>query len=174
MKRILLISVLAVCSAHAADPDAERAAEIAKMTEAAIEASCGATTVLEAIECLNESLPQDDHDLVVSTPFEDLSRFHHGWGTGIRNGYGLWIGTTPISQHMRDIGLQHPDDMSGVLINSYWLHFNGCDLRLDDQVAFYRAWWSEGEDVEDGEVFDWPPSPTSLNECSASFAQDAG
>ncbi|GEM_PF-3358591 len=33
---------------------------------------------------------------VRSTPRKDLTQLHHGWGTGIRNAFGLWAGNKAL------------------------------------------------------------------------------
>jgi hypothetical protein len=38
----------------------------------------------------------EDRRFVRETRWEDLIRFHHGWGIGIRNAFGLWQGNTPF------------------------------------------------------------------------------
>jgi hypothetical protein len=47
----------------------------------------------------------------------ELIRFHHGWGTGIRNEYGLWRGNAAL---LKDCGNVHPDDCSMKIIEGVW------------------------------------------------------
>lgn len=39
-------------------------------------------------------------------------QFHHGFGTQIRNDYGLWAGDTDLYRYFIALGIKHPDDMS--------------------------------------------------------------
>ena len=56
---------------------------------------------------------------VRSTKEEDLILFHHGWGTGIRNEFGLWKGNDSLIQSA--CGEQcHPDDASMKIIEAVW------------------------------------------------------
>lgn len=46
-------------------------------------------TVEAATQMIISRLPEKDRLLVKNTRKEDLMQYHHGWGTGIRNYYGL-------------------------------------------------------------------------------------
>ncbi|MHC4405608.1 MAG: DUF6794 domain-containing protein [Planctomycetota bacterium] len=70
-----------------------------------------ATTRLLAI------LSDKDKEVVRNTAEEDLIGFHHGWGMGIRNEFGLWQGNDAL---LKSCGKQHPDDASMVIIRSVW------------------------------------------------------
>lgn len=63
---------------------------------------------------------------------EDLVQYHHGWGTGIRNEFGLWGGNTALAQdcHKRyggpsDEWSLHPDTISGLIIEQVWRAVGG-------------------------------------------------
>lgn len=144
--RVLLsiVSCVAVSTSAFANDEALRKQE-------ALEASCNSKTILEALECLHSSLSKEDHDKVVNGSYDDLAMYHFGWGMGIRNSWDLWSGSTPIAQHFNEIGIFHPDDMSGIIIDSYWLHYNDCDLQLDEQVAYYRNYWDWAEKSEEAD-----------------------
>ena len=75
------------------------------------------SSVDEATEQIISEMSPEDQNLVRNTPKEDLIRFHHGWGTGIRNSLGLW-GTN--KELLQDTGKQHPDDASMIIIESIW------------------------------------------------------
>jgi len=51
----------------------------------------------------------------------DLIMCHHGWGTAIRNEYGLWRGNTPL---LKDTGSDDPDDASMVIMEVVWEKLN--------------------------------------------------
>lgn len=62
---------------------------------------------------------------------EDLIRLHHGYGTHIRNKYGLWL-NSPLTEQWRtdessrkidgcvDCSPDHPDQVSMVIIETMW------------------------------------------------------
>jgi hypothetical protein len=39
------------------------------------------------------------------------------------------------------MGLEHPDDMSSVILTSLWRTLHGEPLRVDEQVKGYQAYW---------------------------------
>lgn len=74
-------------------------------------------TVEEATATLLAIMSDKDKELVRNTAEEDLIQFHHGWGMGIRNDFGLWQGNDAL---LKSCGKQHPDDASMVIIRSVW------------------------------------------------------
>lgn len=73
---------------------------------------------------------------------ENLAQYHFGLGMSIRNRWGLWA-HSPLAQSLAAMGAQHPDDMSGIIIESYWRHLNGLPLDVDKQLDKYNAYWAE-------------------------------
>ena len=71
---------------------------------------------------------------------KNMVLYHHGLGTGLRNGWGLWKGSR-LSKYFNEIGLVHPDDMSGVILTSFWRRLHGQPLRVEEQVRYYQAYW---------------------------------
>jgi len=74
-------------------------------------------TVDEAVTRILSTMPEKDRKTVRETSKDDLIQFHHGWGTGIRNGFGLWRGNRAL---MDDCKAKHPDDASMVIIEAVW------------------------------------------------------
>lgn len=62
-------------------------------------------------------MSEADKAKVKASKKEDLILFHHGWGTSIRNEFGLWRGNEEL---MRDCHADHPDDASMVIIEAVW------------------------------------------------------
>ncbi len=75
-------------------------------------------------------------------PQADMILHHHGLGTRIRNNWVLWAGSR-LSEHFSAQGITHPEDMSGIILDSFWRHLNGRPLDLEGQVACYRAYWDK-------------------------------
>ena len=63
---------------------------------------------------------------------------HMGLGMWIRNNWGLWKGFD-LAKWFNKLGIGHPDNMSGIILNSYALHLNNKPIDLDGQVRAYRA-----------------------------------
>ena len=77
------------------------------------------TTVQATVEEILASLSDEDKATLRSTKKDDLIMFHHGWGTGIRNHYGLWRGNEALIESACGKGC-HPDDASMVIIEAVW------------------------------------------------------
>jgi hypothetical protein len=74
-------------------------------------------TVKEAVGQILSSMSDKEKTDLRNTKSEDLDLFHHGWGTDIRNGLGLWEGNEEL---MRDTKEFYPDDASIVIIEAVW------------------------------------------------------
>ena len=77
------------------------------------------TTVEDTVRDLLSRMPAADKVRVKITKKEDLIQFHHGWGTGIRNYYGLWRANEKLI--LSACGHPcHPDDASMKIIEAVW------------------------------------------------------
>ena len=76
----------------------------------------GPTTLEEVVEDVLKNMSKADKANVANTAEDNLVMFHHGWGTGIRNGYNLWQNQALV----RAIGAEHPDDASMIIIKAVW------------------------------------------------------
>jgi len=77
------------------------------------------TTLSDAVTYITERLSEDDKRLLRETKKSDLARFHHGWGMGIRNGFGLWRGNDKLIESACGKPC-HPDDASMVIMEAVW------------------------------------------------------
>lgn len=75
------------------------------------------TTLEAATADIIGGMSEADKKTVRETKKGDLILFHHGWGTGIRNSFGLWQGNKAL---LKACGGGHPDDASMVIIESVW------------------------------------------------------
>lgn len=69
-----------------------------------------------------------------------LGTTHHGFGTGLRNGWQLWGGSR-LSKYFNQLGINHPDDMSGIILTSYYRRLVGKDLDVAGQIEVYKRYW---------------------------------
>lgn len=115
---------------------------------------------------IQDYIPKDLNDAIsyfeCKTSKEDLnsfknkaendakSRLHLGAGMAIRNNWKLWAGTSEISKYFRDLGINHPDDMSSVIFTSLHRKLNKVDIDLENQIKYYQEYWSESERKETG------------------------
>jgi hypothetical protein len=70
----------------------------------------------------------------------DMLHYHHGLGTWMRNSWGLWRGSR-LSEWFEQRGVHHPDDMSWIILASFWRHLNGKPIGFDKQMKFYQRYW---------------------------------
>ena len=69
-----------------------------------------------------------------------ISETHFGLGIGMRNNWNLWKGSD-LSKYFNSIEIFHPDDMSAIMLTSYYRKLNNLDLKLDEQIAYYKKYW---------------------------------
>lgn len=102
----------------------------------------------ECIEQLLQSLTPRAIAEFKSTKEEKIIRYHHGFGTGLRNSWGLWSGSR-LKKYFNSLGIYHADDMSGIIIKSFWRHLNNQPIRLKEQIKRYqKCWEEEGIDIK--------------------------
>ena len=73
-------------------------------------------------------------------PEKDMIKYHHGLGTWLRNNWMLWGGGR-MAKFFNTKGVRHPDDMSGIILTSFWRHLNNKPLNFEKQCAWYVAYW---------------------------------
>jgi hypothetical protein len=99
------------------------------------------TTLAEAHAELERQLsPQDLAEIDAMKSEDEMIKYHFGLGMGIRNSWGLWAGG-PLAKHMQELGFTHPDDMSGVILGTFWCKRHGQDFRLKERAEKYRTYW---------------------------------
>ena len=108
-------------------------------------------SIEDAIAELKKSLPTDDLAKLRLAPEEDMALYHHGLGTWIRNNWGLWKGSR-LQRYFYELGIYHPDDMSGIVLTSFKRHLDGKPMRVSAQVRETRSLWARG-----GRQFFWCP-----------------
>ncbi|MEM6516987.1 MAG: leucine-rich repeat domain-containing protein, partial [Bacteroidota bacterium] len=67
---------------------------------------------------------------------------HFGLGMWIRNNWGLWQGSR-LYKYFNEKGLNHPDDMSSVILTFYHRHLNNRNLKLINQIKGYKEYWKK-------------------------------
>lgn len=80
------------------------------------------TTLDEAVEALDRMLVDEDRDFMLKSqePVENIiADLHHSLGRHLRNTWGLWH-ESPLAKHIKETrGVEHPDDMSHVIIEYF-------------------------------------------------------
>lgn len=86
------------------------------------------------------------------TEHEFLCSLHHGFGTGLRNDWGLWTGSE-LSKWFNKKGIYHPDDMTSIILTSIHRVFNNKEINLRCQIKKCRDYWDNMDPkVNKGEI----------------------
>jgi hypothetical protein len=113
----------------------------------------------EAFKELKKMLHPDLIKEIKEGKEEDMVSHHMGLGRWLRNNWALWGGGR-LAKHFNSLGIYHPDDMSGIILDAFWCHLNGKPLRLEERIAYYKEYWRLSAEPknkrcpQDGSVFD--------------------
>lgn len=91
--------------------------------------------VEDCLLTLNKILKEKDIETLKKLKSrEDVIEFHHGLGTWLRNNWGLWGGSR-LQQYLLRKGLDHPDNMSHLILEFYydWLNSDNAGWREFDK-----------------------------------------
>lgn len=67
---------------------------------------------------------------------------HFGLGLWMRNNWGLWKGSR-LSTYFNKLGISHPDDMSSIILKSYYRFLNKQSIDLNKQIEEHKEFWSK-------------------------------
>jgi hypothetical protein len=84
---------------------------------------------------------------------DDMVQYHSGLGMWLRNNWGLWKGSR-LSEYFNNIGIYHPDDMSGIILDTFWCHLKGKPHRLEERITYYQEYWKSMERPKEGSPID--------------------
>ena len=99
----------------------------------------------------------------------NMIQYHMGLGVWMRNNWGLWGGSR-LAKYFNGIGIFHPDDMSGIILDSFWCHLNSQPIKLEEQVAYYQRFWKVNAEPKKKNC----PLDGSLIEISLSLDESEG
>jgi hypothetical protein len=94
----------------------------------------------ECLAYLDSTITPSNLDTLVRWNEQDMSRAHMGLGLWMRNNWGLWKGSR-LSEWFNKHNIWHPDDMSGIILTSYWRHIHNQPIELDAQIGEYIEYW---------------------------------
>lgn len=97
----------------------------------------------QAIYALGKMLGHEDKRCIQELPENDIAAMmHHTLGRHIRNKWHLWE-DSKLCKWFNSKGIHHADDMSGIIIASYWRQQRGVPIRLQEQIQQYQDYWAE-------------------------------
>jgi len=73
---------------------------------------------------------------------KEMIEYHFGLGVWLRNNWGLWGGSR-LATYFKKIGLVHPDDMSGLILTTFWRHLHNKPLEVEKEIARYKEYWAK-------------------------------
>lgn len=98
----------------------------------------------ECFEVLDIWFSADDQKIILEAETEDIMYdLHHGLGRKIRNDWGLWKEDSNLFRYFKSLGIWHPDDMSGIILVSYWRLKHNQPINLDQQIKYYQDFWEK-------------------------------
>lgn len=98
------------------------------------------STIEECHNFLLERLTNKDLESIKNCHKSSLCQYHHTMGRWMRNHWGLWSGGK-LKRHMESLGFTHPDDMSTVILESFWSSLNGQPYDLKQAAESYKEYW---------------------------------
>ncbi len=101
-------------------------------------AACQPRDIQQAMACLDTHWSEKTKTEFAALAAGDVIRTHIGIGMWIRNNWGLWQGGALHDFFTRQ-DVEHPDDMSVLLLNAYWLRSHGCKADWNDTAAISTA-----------------------------------
>lgn len=73
------------------------------------------------------------------------TRLHDNIGRSLRNDWELW-NQSKLSKWFNQVGIDHPDDMSGIILTSYYRKRHNLPIQLTDQIQEYTKYWQALKD----------------------------
>lgn len=99
----------------------------------------------DAIIQLDKAFDNSEKDTIKSMTEEQFcAEYHMGSGLWIRNNWNLWKGSR-LSRFFKRHGIKHPDDMSGIILTSYYRKLTGKEIDFKGQIKQYKTYWKESK-----------------------------
>lgn len=87
-------------------------------------------------------LCDEDREAIKKGTEDNLCLWHDNLGRWIRNNWGLWT-DSDLFKWFKEKGIDHPDDMSGIILTSFWRRLHDKPLNLEEQIQKYQNYWKE-------------------------------
>lgn len=130
-----------------ANPENDTPEDRAEAEKSHAMAACAPADILQAMGCLDKHWSADTKQRFASLAAKQVIMTHMSMGMWIRNNWGLWAGG-PMREFFVAREVAHPDSMSSLILDAYWLRAQGCKLDWSDTAAiasrFDRATKGEG------------------------------
>ncbi|MGE5500057.1 MAG: DUF6794 domain-containing protein [Syntrophothermus sp.] len=96
----------------------------------------------DCFSALDSSLDKDIIGQIRSARDSSMTAYHMNIGQWMRNRWGLWGGSR-LQKYFSEYGVNHPDDMSGLILRSYYRYLNNpgyiSGLKTEDIIKLCRG-----------------------------------
>jgi len=93
----------------------------------------------EALIALDKLLVEEDKEALRTGKVTPIS-LHHSFGRWLRNRWELWSHST-LKEWFLNEGVEHPDDMSAIVLESYMRKLRGHEIDLRGQIAECQSYY---------------------------------
>ena len=94
--------------------------------------------IYDAHTYLEQNLPEKELKRIRDMKSdEEMIVYHHGLGMGLRNQWGLWGGSR-LSRYFHEMGIDQPDDMTGIILTTFWRKLQNRPLDVDQLLVTYN------------------------------------
>lgn len=102
---------------------------------------------------MDKMLSEEFIEIIKTGDEKDLYEYHMSLGLWIRNNWGLW-GESHLKDFFTSYEIYHPDDMSSIIITSYYRNLNDLPIDLSEQIEYYKEYWKniDDEKIENQEL----------------------
>lgn len=106
----------------------------------------------ETFDILKVIFKESIHEIEILTEDDFIISSHFGLGRILRNSWQLWwfenheyeewSKTKPkLVEYFNSIGIVHADDMSAIILTSFYRHLKGLPVDVEGQVKSYHDFW---------------------------------
>ena len=107
----------------------------------------------DAHQELKKMLHEELIESIKTAKEDDLVQFHFGLGGWLRSNWSLWEGSR-LTDYFVNMGIYHPDDMSGIIIESFWYNLNAKIYPLQERISETQEYWKSMETPKEGSPID--------------------
>jgi hypothetical protein len=117
----------------------------------------------ECNEYFNSNLKQDEIEHIRFLTLDQLSELHFTLGLFIRNNWIHGNRNPELINYFQTKDLYHPDDISSVIIKSYWHYLNNKEFNLNTEIEFYQEYWEKAIELEKKDIENRTNAETKFN-----------
>lgn len=110
-------------------------------------------TLNEALSMLSQfSNGEDDFEKIINQTEKSFSAtLHFGLGMWMRNNWELWEqeedNKGPLCTYFNDLGIFHADDMSGIILTTFYRRYHDIDEDISGQIKHYKDYWKKNTPI---------------------------